>query len=314
MSGNESTIWIVKSGNEVTNCHLPGPSGNDVTFWTLMSGNELTICTLYFANELTICTLPCKLHSPAFVHVIGGVLSSARAPRSPDATSPATIATVRKNARIIVCPLRPQYPSPRDRMPRIAPRDSLRRGHRGTCTRRVARVIGELFCRADVGLARATQTIEPLKRHAPVPVLVRAHVMIVVPREVLASPRGIDVAASMIAPILREQVPRRRRVERRDRQERRVREPDEREPDRFAELRRRAPHRTFEVRIVAAVSPDLLMMRMKVKREDAGLVAPAPVQQVAMRGPLAVGEAGDRERDADHASSVRRSMKIVVTR
>ena len=142
----------------------------------------------------------------------------------------------------------------------------------------------------------ALHLVEPLKRHAPVTVLVHTHVVIVVPRQMLAAPLGIDVAAPMIAAVLREQVPRGQRVERRDRKQRRVRESDQREADRFARLRGRAPHRTFEVRIVAAVAAHFLMMRVEVKREHAALVAAEPVQQVTMRGPLAIREARDRER------------------
>src|SRR6185312_14880841 len=84
---------------------------------------------------------------------------------------------------------------------------------------------------------------------------------------------------------------------------------------RFAELRRRAPHRAFEVRIVAAVTPHLLMMRVEVKREHAPLVAAEPVQEIAMRRPLAVGEHRDRGRDADHGSIVRSpSLPVVFAR
>src|ERR1041385_9234716 len=79
-----------------------------------------------------------------------------------------------------------------------------------------------------------------------------------------------------------------------------MREADDRQADRLAELRRRAPRRTPHAGAVAAVTADLLVMRVEVKREDAVLVASVPVQQVAVRGPLAIREAHYRERDPDH--------------
>src|SRR5882762_2952494 len=98
----------------------------------------------------------------------------------------------------------------------MSPADAMRWFHRATLDRGGraflrARAIRELLRGAHVGDTRAQELVEPLERDAPVAVLVGTHVMIVVPRQVRATPLGIDVAATVIAAVLREQVPRGRR-------------------------------------------------------------------------------------------------------
>ena len=136
-----------------------------------------------------------------------------------------------------------------------------------------------LLVGADEQLARASDDIEP-RPHDPEVLLLITHVVLVVPRQMIASPFRIEVRATMIATIATQAIPDRRRVERRDRKQRCVRGGDHREPDRFARLRRRAPHRAFVRRIVATVLAHRLMMIVIVEREPTRLVATEAVQHV----------------------------------
>src|SRR5262249_46297520 len=70
----------------------------------------------------------------------------------------------------------------------------------GRCRQRPCDVPGiarALLLGADEDLARAGERIEPRPHHAEVLVLI-AHVMVVVPRQVIARPRRIEVRAAVV--------------------------------------------------------------------------------------------------------------------
>src|SRR5437016_3320082 len=108
--------------------------------------------------------------------------------------------------------------------------------------------------------------------------------MLVVPRQVITAPLGIEMRSAMIAPVALQAVPDRRRVERGDREEREMSEPDRDQSDRLAGLRRRAPWRAFVCGVVAAVATHRLMMLVIVERESRLLAPAEPMQEVLVRG------------------------------
>ena len=76
--------------------------------------------------------------------------------------------------------------------------------------------------RSGIGYPGAHDAVEPGTGHAPVRILVRAHVMVVVPPQMRAGPVGIEVRTLVGAVIADRIVPDGRCEEGRDREEREV--------------------------------------------------------------------------------------------
>ena len=80
-------------------------------------------------------------------------------------------------------------------------------------SRGAPRPVAGLSWRAHVGLPGAHDVVEPWPRHAPVLVLIRSHVVIVVPGQVLTGPLGVQVRALVDSVVVRRAVPHGRGVE-----------------------------------------------------------------------------------------------------
>src|SRR4029079_8913383 len=76
-------------------------------------------------------------------------------------------------------------------------------------------------------------------------------------------------------------------------------------------LRRRAPHRSFVRRVVAAVAAYGLMVLVIVGREAAAFVATEAVQQELVCRPFAATEYSKRDGDAEHAADVTSVLPVM---
>ena len=117
------------------------------------------------------------------------------------------------------------------------------------CRHGVAGAIAGLTQRTRVRFARAHNEIEPRSRDTPVGFLIRSHVVVVVPRQILSCPIGIEVSAFVYAMVADRAVPDGGGEERRNGQEWQMSGGKHGETQRLFALGMPAPNGALVVRI-----------------------------------------------------------------
>ena len=148
--------------------------------------------------------------------------------------------------------------------------------------------------------ARTHHEVEPRSRHAPVRILVRAHVVVVVMLEMLPGPRRIEVRPAMREKVVHAGVPDRGRKPGRHGEQRPMQHHQADDTERFLALgviAKDAAPVVGVVEVLLAAGPVVLA---PVKTEEAALLLAQAVEHIFVDQPLAGVRVQEPQRNSDH--------------